>query len=432
MRLPRTAAALGLLAACSVSLAQTQPVAFLQAPVADAPAPVIFPVGNPYVGRAWADFEYLLWRFSPAPNPTPLVTTSNAADVGVLGAPSTQVLFGGDSYSAGWQSGFRLTLGGWIDNAQQLGVEASGFYFMPRTPTNFSRSTTGVDQVLAIPFNNITPGGGIGGFIPLNVAKAANGENAILISGNSIPLIPFGNKGAIAVTSSTEFFGAELNGVFNLSRTARTQLNLIAGFRYVDLHENLNIDTAEQFSLALGNRWDAVTHDHFGTRNQFYGGQLGLKGEWSNSIVFINVTGKIAFGVNHETVDINGSFSDPLPTLFTVFGAGNTGGILTQPSNIGRTNQNRFIVIPEIALQTGVDVTRNFRLIVGYDAVYLSSVVRPGNQIDRNLNLSQTGTTFGGAIPPLVGQPGPHAAVQPFQLLGTGRDLRRAVHVLTR
>ena len=46
-------------------------------------------------------------------------------------------------------------------------------------------------------------------------------------------------------------------------------------------------------------------------------------------------------------------------------------------------------MVPEFILQLGVDVTSHWRVFVGYNFLYLSDVIRPGNQIDRTVNLAQ-------------------------------------------
>jgi len=51
-------------------------------------------------------------------------------------------------------------------------------------------------------------------------------------------------------------------------------------------------------------------------------------------------------------------------------------------SNIGRQVADQFNVVPQVQIQAGHDVTRNIRTSVGYDALYMNQVVRPGNQID--------------------------------------------------
>jgi hypothetical protein len=112
----------------------------------------------------------------------------------------------------------------------------------------------------------------------------------------------------------------------------------------------------------------------------------------------------------HQIVDVNGSFADPVPVFFGAFAAGNTGGLFAQGTNIGRQSRDVFAVIPEVQFNIGIDITRGLRVFAGYDAMFLSSVVRPGDQVDRSVNLTQAGA---GApfnsynAPPVVGQASP-------------------------
>ena len=43
-------------------------------------------------------------------------------------------------------------------------------------------------------------------------------------------------------------------------------------------------------------------------------------------------------------------------------------------------------------------ITSHWRAFVGYDFMYWSQVVRPGNQVDRNINLSQSAVFGSGAL----------------------------------
>ena len=67
------------------------------------------------------------------------------------------------------------------------------------------------------------------------------------------------------------------------------------------------------------------------------------------------------------------------------------------PSNIGRFSRDMFVVAPEATINLGYQVTPAMRVFVGYNILYLSNVVRAGNQIDPivnpNLITSTTGTT---------------------------------------
>jgi hypothetical protein len=78
--------------------------------------------------RIWARADYLMWWVEGMDTP-PLVTSSPAGtnrDVaGVLGQPTTTILFGGDSLIDTMRPGGRFTAGYWFDWARFHGVEAT-------------------------------------------------------------------------------------------------------------------------------------------------------------------------------------------------------------------------------------------------------------------------------------------------------------------
>src|SRR5262249_12040293 len=57
-------------------------------------------------------------------------------------------------------------------------------------------------------------------------------------------------------------------------------------------------------------------------------------------------------------------------------------GLLAQGSNIGRHFHNHFAVVPEVGLKVGYQVNDNLTVFAGYSVLYLSDVVRPGEQVD--------------------------------------------------
>ena len=66
------------------------------------------------------------------------------------------------------------------------------------------------------------------------------------------------------------------------------------------------------------------------------------------------------------------------------------GGLLALPgANIGRYTQSKFAVVPEAGVKIGYHLTPNLRLAVGYNFLYLSSVLRPGDQIDTGLDVTR-------------------------------------------
>jgi len=79
--------------------------------------------------------------------------------------------------------------------------------------------------------------------------------------------------------------------------------------------------------------------DSFLTRNEFYGGQFGLDGEWRLGRWFLGGTAKLAMGSMHQIVVIDG---------FTSSSAAGTqrGGLLALPTNIGHYSRDTFALVP--------------------------------------------------------------------------------------
>lgn len=349
-------------------------------------SPFTEPANNANRYRIWASADYLLWWVKGAPLPGPLVSTGNPNDnrPGATNQPGTQVLLGNSSQNYGAFSGGRFTLGGWIDPCQTFGVEGSGFLLERRSTRFFAASDGAGNPPLYIPFNNTDP--------------RLAGPDSVFIAD---PLQQF--SGSVAVTSSLQLWGAELNGVLNVCRRPGLEFNLLAGFRYMDLRENLTIATS---STDLTNGTISTTNDRFNTHNQFYGGQLGGRLSLQHERWFVDLTGKVALGSTYQVVNIQGESSQTGPAAATpgTF----PGGIFAQPSNIGRSTRNQFGVVPSAEVKLGYQLTNWMRVFAGYDYMYWNQVVRPGNQIDRNVNTSQN-TILNGGPGALIGpsQPSP-------------------------
>jgi hypothetical protein len=64
------------------------------------------------------------------------------------------------------------------------------------------------------------------------------------------------------------------------------------------------------------------------------------------------------------------------------------GGLLALPgANIGSFNQTKFGVIPEVGVTLGLNLTPNLRFGVGYNFMYVNSVIRPSGLIDPGLDV---------------------------------------------
>jgi len=64
-------------------------------------------------------------------------------------------------------------------------------------------------------------------------------------------------------------------------------------------------------------------------------------------------------------------------------------GLLAQPTNSGSEDFDEFTVAPELELTLSRRLNRDWNVSVGYRLIYLSRVMRAGEQIDPLLNLSQ-------------------------------------------
>jgi hypothetical protein len=289
----------------------------------------------------------------------------------VTGPNANVVLFGGDIDNE-VQSGGRFTAGYWFDCCQQNGIEGS-FFFLGQRAAHFTSSL----PLLGRPFINATTG------LPDAEATA----------------IPGVEKGTLTVDAPSRLWGAEVDWRHNLCCGCCYRVDLLAGFRYVELNEGLHITENIQllqpvqfpnFMAPAGTL--ALVSDRFDTRNQFYGGEIGLKSELRRGRWTFDLTTKVALGDTHETVNIAGNQVFLLPNGTT---KAFNGGLLALSTNSGHFERDRFSVVPEAGLTVGYQITDNLRVFAGYNFLFWSDVVRPGDQIDLVLNKKLIPNIFG-------------------------------------
>jgi len=144
----------------------------------------------------------------------------------------------------------------------------------------------------------------------------------------------------------------------------------------------LQLDGSLNFAPAPGSTLTVTGFDHFGTRNQFYGGQLGGRYSLRAGRLTLDVLAQVALGATEQTQDNSGSVTLKTTGPFRA-GSPGPGFIFTEASNIGHHHTSSFSVIPQAQVKLGYELTSNLRAIVGYDALYWNNVLRPGNQVDR-------------------------------------------------
>jgi len=168
-------------------------------------------------------------------------------------------------------------------------------------------------------------------------------------------------------------------------------VSMLAGVRWLHLHEKLNIAESESdLPDIFGNPGLMVTlHDNFDTTNNFYGAQLGLESEMRVGPVFFLLGGKVAAGQNRSAINISGDTTVNDPVNGVTFDP--TRGLLVQPSNIGNQTKNTFAVVPEVYFSLGWEFNDYVRFSLGYNALYWTRVLRPGDQIDPVVNVGPVG-----------------------------------------
>ena len=354
------------------------------------PAPVvIFDRSIQNTRSSWGGAEFLLWRLKSPPVPVPLITINdNPASIAALNEAGTRVLFGNgsnESTNLDWSAGMRFTLGGWRDDEQMFGWEASGFVLERRSLIYHNATAGGANPVLGVPANSIVPFTSNGGvFNPAGETSLNSGGNATRISAHL----------------NARLWGAEANGVVNLWRNDRVQVTGLVGFRYLDLVENLSLSTTIDGGAPAS---FVYVNDSFATRNQFYGGQVGARVDFTRGRWHLDTTAKMALGSTHQVMNLVGESSfitGGAPTFTT------PQGVFVESTNGGRFNRNVFAVVPEVQVNLGYQWTPGIRPFIGYNWMYLSNAARPGDQIDRNVNpTQQPAFTLGGGA--LVGPPAP-------------------------
>ncbi len=383
----RLGVALAWLVAAGTAVGQSDRPPLLPPPPAESqPAPDLLPPPGPQPADPPADFcgppkldpvaadgctfdlgtdgtEYLLWWLKSAPLP-PLVTR-NRSSPPVLGLPDTRVIAGGEPMNLHEFSGGRFTLGGRFGDAN-VGTEYTYFFLGTRTTA----------------ISPVTSGGNLG----RPVIDAVSGAETF------VPVTGLGaSDGMVRVVSAARAQGVEANVVTNLFRGDHAAVTGLVGYRFLQIHEGVSVGQSGVLDAPGGPVAFGVS-DQIDGHNRFHGGQLGLRADARHGPLFVELGGKIAFGQTTEVVKVGGL------TGLSPSSTGNPltpGGVLAVSTNSGRLSREVFAVVPEANFKVGFQY-ENHRAFVGYDFTYLSSAVRPGDQIDRTVNFGQV-PLFGGS-----------------------------------
>jgi hypothetical protein len=366
-----------------------------------------FDDGYKHYCPVWAGGEWIHWRLTGNRLP-PLVTDGSAntalATVARLDDPGTRILSGDETVNDNWRDGFRVFGGFWLDRCRTCGVGVD--YFDVGDDDYEFTSQNDPTRIVGRPFFNSELGV----------------QDVQLVS------IPNELDGTVNVKSTDEFRGAGLTFHRRIYECCdpcscnSREVNLLGGYRFYEYNSDLNI--TENLTVLPGTTTALVpgttffVQDRFRTHNEFNGGEIGFQGFSKHSCWWLDGLAKVAMGVQHRTVTVDGQTVIDVPGGGTAVSAG---GLLTsEVTNIGRYDDSDFVLIPEFRLGIGGQVTHYCSIRAGYNVIIWGDVARaashlpPGLQVDpRNLPPIQAG---GGAEPEFPG-------IRGSQLIAQGLDL---------
>ncbi|WP_254510450.1 BBP7 family outer membrane beta-barrel protein [Anatilimnocola floriformis] len=318
----------------------------------------------------WAKADLLLgWR--KGRSYPPLVTTDPANEdsttAGVL--PDATILYDGDTKNTQMQAGLNLDFGTFLDDCQTIGF-GGRYFFFGADDGNFSRNS-GQNAVLAIPFFSMD----------------LNANSALLLAhpdvGGEV------RSGSVAIRASNEIHGFDVYARLLYTRTATGRIDFITGWHTSSVNDNFQLRMQTDGNQANN---DVRLLDQFNTENQFNGLILGVLTEHQVCCLTLRGKARVSVGNMHQSVLINGSTS-----VNGVVDPNQPGGLFTASSNIGNYSQDQFAAVTETGLSLGYYITPRTQLTVGYNLMYWSNIVRPGEQINTvvdDVNVPPTSPTF--------------------------------------
>jgi hypothetical protein len=341
--------------------------------------------------------EYLAWWADGMYIP-PLVVRGDA--VANPDPPPAQVFsnafvnYGNQTILDGVRSGARVRVGYWLDDYGKTAIEGEYFGFgsvstrfvdggdgtFPIVGRPLIDATTGLNAVEDVSFPGIMGSVAVDADSTFQSAGIGIRRNLCCVSGQTCC--------GDSVTCGSQVGGCGA-GVGDgpcgtLFQKGTRHTDVYYGFRWAQLQEGIAIQENLQVippSTDVGTTFQV--NDAFEVNNEFVGGELGFLWDWEYRRWSLEALSKLAIGSTRQRVRINGSttrteLGEPPETR--------SGGLLAQDSNIGSYERNELSVLPQLGVTLGYKLTERLKLTGGYTFVYWSNVVRPGDQIDLEVN----------------------------------------------
>ena len=323
--------------------------------------------------RIYTEASFLLMWTNNGQHNFPIAT--GGPSLGIVGRPGTTLFAGNDSVDYGSMPGFKVGVGGLV-GATSVGFEAN-LFVLGRVSENMDVGPTAT-TVLARPFFDVS---------------SRRESSKLLAAAGAF-------TGGLSVNNTNQIWGFETNPFFRIVQGNSVSLDVVTGFRYLSVNERLDIYDSTRLQGGGVSAFDGIglaapsilaTHDKYGVRNQFYGANIGGRLSFTRGALFLDAIGKIAIGGVRQVVNVDGTTS-LLSGGGLVSTATTPGGFYANLAATGERSENRFAVLPEGSLQLGYQMTSWLNVFGGYQVMYLSSVARPGDQVDRNINVNNLPT----------------------------------------
>ncbi len=371
------------------------------APPIDSETPLFgLPTGaRPFVGgdRFRLSAEYLMWWTNGYSVPA-LVTTGPVASGGALGQPGVTTLFGDQTINTGFASGVRTGFQWWLGPNQNWAFD--GHMFLLSQVGQTAGFASFGSPLLARPFFNVNSGT----------------QSAEIVAA------PGAAMGGIDISSKSSLYGADINMRRKICQGCNSYFDVLFGYRFLDLQETLTIaeQSAQLPPIDPAFPASGTAFDRFHTTNQFNGGQVGaaMGSSWRNWVLDLRTM--VAIGETSSILYVDGAHYFVSPT------SSGPGGLYALNSNIGRFSHNAFSVVPEVTLNLGYNLTQHCRVFVGYNCLLWTGVLRPGNQIDPNLDVTRI-PGFGATVPPAA-TPHPTVPLSTRDFYAQGINLGMMLH----
>jgi hypothetical protein len=123
--------------------------------------------------------------------------------------------------------------------------------------------------------------------------------------------------------------------------------------------------------------------DRAQTRNDFYGGQIGLTGCWKVARWKIEFLADVGLGDTRQWESVTGitQWTNSAGTFASV-----PAGLFAVGDNRGEFSRDRLSFMTEEDVRIGYQITHRLLVNIGYSFLYWSSVVRAGNQFSEAID----------------------------------------------